>query len=57
MKYTVCYAIYGSMDVEADSVDTATENVCDFSIKELAEHTDDFEVTIVQDENGNTVAY
>jgi len=46
MKYTVCYAMYCSAEVEADSADEAAEKV-----EPDMSQCDDWEVTTVFDED------
>ena len=58
MKYTVCYAMYCSCEIEADNPDQAIELAIDpKSYKEMAEEVDDMEVTAVFDETGKQVIY
>lgn len=54
MQYTVCYAAYGAMIVDADSSEDAIEIVteeCDIS-----DNYDDFEITSVIDETGRRIS-
>jgi len=55
MKYTVCYAIYCSRNVEAENEDEAIEMVIENA--SAPEDMDDMEVTLVVDENGNQIIY
>ena len=58
MKYTVCYAMYCSCEVEADDSDQAIELAVDpKSYKQMAEEVDDVEVTAIFDETGKQVIY
>lgn len=55
MQYTVCYAAYGAMIVDANSSEDAIEIVteeCDVS-----DSFNDFEVTSVVDETGRRIFY
>lgn len=55
MQYTVCYAAYGAMIVDANSPEEAIEIIteeCDIS-----DNYDDFEVTSVIDETGHEIVY
>jgi len=55
MKYTVCYAIYCSQNVEAENEDEAVELVIENAL--VPEDMDNMEVTLVVDENGNQIIY
>ena len=53
MKYTVCYAKYGSQEIEADTPNEAVDKLD----PEKEGCIDDWEVTLVVDENGREVHY
>lgn len=55
MKYTVCYAIYCSKEVEAENEDEAVELVTEYA--SASKDMDDMEVTLVLDEYGNQIIY
>ena len=54
MKYTVCYAMYCSCEVEDQAIELAIDSK---SYKEMTTEVDDLKVTAVFDETGKQVIY
>lgn len=58
-SFTYCWAFYGSMTIEAESKEEADAKFDEIDFEELRDHEDDWELTLVQeeDENGKTTDY
>lgn len=58
MKYTVCYEMYCSCEVEAENTDDAIKKAIDpKSYHDMVKDVDDVNVTAVFDESGKKVFY
>lgn len=55
MKYTVCYNLCCSREIEAETADEAADIVA--SKVDPPDDMDDMEVTLIIDENGNRTFY
>lgn len=55
MKYTVCYTLYCSREVEANTAADAADVV--FNTVEMPDDADDMEVSLITDEDGNPIIH
>lgn len=58
-RFTYCWAFYGSLSIEAENREEADKKFDELDMEDLREHEDDWELTLVQeeDEDGNTTDY
>ena len=58
-RFTYCYRFYGSLSIEAATKEEADRMFDEIDIEELQENEDDWELTLIQeeDENGKLKEY
>ena len=50
-RFTYCWRFYGSLSIDAENKEEADKKFDEIDLDELREHEDDWELTLVQEEN------
>lgn len=52
-SFTYCWSFYGSITIDAESREEADKKFDELDMEDLRDHEDDWEMTLVQEEDEN----